>query len=100
MLRVFALPEQRSLLPTMRFGNAWCANASLVKWMSRTFEEAIDAISDSEWQDAIAAHLKWGETWHGDLPADVFFGIWRSLAGKADPLLVTVHLDTSEPHFS
>lgn len=43
------------------------------------FEEAIDTISDREWKDTIAAHLAWGETWYGDLPADVFFGLWASL---------------------
>jgi hypothetical protein len=49
------------------------------------FEEAIDAISEREWEDAIAAHLAWGETWQGDLPADVFFDVWASLADKANP---------------
>ena len=38
------------------------------------FEETIETISDHEWEEAIAAHLVWGETWRGDLPADVFFG--------------------------
>lgn len=38
------------------------------------FEETIEAISDREWEEATAAHLAWGETWRGDLPADVFFG--------------------------
>ena len=61
------------------------------------FEEAIDAISDGEWEEAIAAHLAWGETWHGDLPADIFFGVWASLVGKARPLIVTVQLGTPEP---
>lgn len=61
------------------------------------FEEAIDAISEREWEDAVAAHLAWGETWHGDLPADVFFGVWASLADKASPLIVTVQLGTPEP---
>lgn len=64
------------------------------------FEETIEAISDREWAEAIAAHLAWGETWHGDLPADVFFGIWASLAGEARPLVVTVHLDTPKPTLS
>lgn len=61
------------------------------------FEEAIDAISEREWEDAIAAHLAWGETWHGDLPADVFFGVWASLADQANPLVVNVQLGTPEP---
>lgn len=61
------------------------------------FEEAIEAISDREWEDAIAAHLAWGKSWHGDLPPDVFFGVWASLAREAKPLVVTVRLDTSEP---
>ena len=51
--------------------------------MSQILKEAIDTISDHEWQEAIAAHLAWGETWHGDLPADVFFGIWASLTREA-----------------
>ncbi|MBL7065947.1 MAG: hypothetical protein ISS49_17355 [Anaerolineae bacterium] len=61
------------------------------------FEETIDAISNHEWEEAVAAHLAWGESWHGDLPADVFFGIWASVARKARPLVVTVRLDTPEP---
>ncbi len=61
------------------------------------FEETIDAISEQEWENAIAAHLAWGETWHGDLPADVFFGIWASLAREVRPLVVTVRLDTPKP---
>jgi hypothetical protein len=61
------------------------------------FEEAIDAISEKEWEEVIAAHLAWGGTWHGDLPADTFFGIWASLAGAAKPLVVTVQLGTPEP---
>jgi len=61
------------------------------------FEETIEAISDQEWEEAIAAHLAWGETWRGDLPADVFFGIWASLAGEAKPLIVTVQLNAPEP---
>ena len=61
------------------------------------FEEAIDTISDREWKDTIAAHLAWGETWYGDLPADVFFGLWASLARKGRPLVVTVRLGMPEP---
>jgi hypothetical protein len=57
------------------------------------FGKAIDAISDREWDQAVASHLDWGQTWHGDLPADVFFGIWASLARRADPLVVKVLLD-------
>ena len=64
------------------------------------FEESIEAISDREWREAIAAHLSWGQTWHGDLPADVFFGIWASLASEARPLVVTVHLDKPKPTVS
>lgn len=36
---------------------------------------ATEAISEQEWERALAAHLDWGQTWHGDLPADVFFGV-------------------------
>ncbi len=61
------------------------------------FEETIEAISDHEWEEAISAHLAWGETWRGDLPADVFFGIWASLAGEARPLIVTVQLNAPKP---
>ncbi len=61
------------------------------------FEKAIDVISEDAWQEAIDAHLAWGKTWHGDLPADTFFGIWASLAGEARPLVVTVRLDKPEP---
>jgi hypothetical protein len=61
------------------------------------FEEAIDTISDREWEEAIAAHPAWGGTWHGDLPADIFFGIWASPAHEASPLVVTVQLDAPEP---
>lgn len=61
------------------------------------FEETIDKISDREWEDAIAAHLAWGGTWHGDLPADIFFGVWASLAREARPLVITVQLDAPEP---
>ena len=53
--------------------------------MSQILKEAIDTISDHEWQEAIAAHLAWGETWHGDLPADVFFSIWAGLTREARP---------------
>jgi hypothetical protein len=59
------------------------------------FEQEIDAISDREWEDALDAHLAWGEHWHGDLPADVFFGVWATLAGQAKPL--TVHVELGEP---
>jgi hypothetical protein len=61
------------------------------------FEETIEAISDHEWEEAIASHLAWGETWRGDLPADVFFGLWASLASEAKPLIVTVQLNAPEP---
>lgn len=61
------------------------------------FEESIDTISDREWEKAVAAHLAWGEGWHGDLPDDVFFGIWASVARRARPLVVTVRLDSPEP---
>jgi hypothetical protein len=61
------------------------------------FEVSTEAISDQEWEEAIAAHLAWGETWRGDLPADVFFGLWAGLAGEAKPLIVTVQLDTPKP---
>jgi hypothetical protein len=61
------------------------------------FEEKIDSISDREWEDALDAHLTWGETWHGDLPPDVFFGVWAALAGHAKPLTVTVELGTARP---
>lgn len=59
------------------------------------FEQEIDAISDREWEDALDAHLAWGEHWHGDLPADVFFGVWATLAGQAKPLTVHVELATT-----
>ena len=61
------------------------------------FEETTDAISDRDWEEALTAHLAWGETWHGDLPADVFFGVWASLAGQAKPLIITVELGTPKP---
>jgi hypothetical protein len=61
------------------------------------FEETIDAISDRDWEEALTAHLAWGETWHGDLPADVFLGVWASLAGQAKPLTITVELGTPKP---
>jgi hypothetical protein len=61
------------------------------------FEETIDSVSDRDWDKALAAHLAWGETWPGDLPADVFFGVWASLAAQAKPLTVTVELGTPEP---
>lgn len=53
--------------------------------------KAIDAIPAQEWEEALAAHLDWGRAWHGDLPADVFFGAWASLAAReAKPLVVKV----------
>jgi hypothetical protein len=61
------------------------------------FEEPIDTISSCEWEEALDAHIAWGETWHGDLPADVFFGLWATLAGQAKPLTVTVELDAPGP---
>ena len=61
------------------------------------FDEPVDAISDRDWEEALDAHLAWGETWHGDLPADVFFGVWASLAGQARSLTITVELDTPQP---
>jgi len=61
------------------------------------FEETIDEISEREWQEAIASHLTRGKTWHGDLPADVFFGIWADLAREAEPLTIHVRLDTPQP---
>ena len=59
--------------------------------------KTIDAISDQEWEQALAAHLDWGQTWQGDLPADVFFGAWASLAREAKPLVVKVQLGTPQP---
>lgn len=59
--------------------------------------KAIDAISDEEWGRTLAAHLDWGRAWHGDLPADVFFGVWASLAREAKPLVVKVQLGTPRP---
>jgi hypothetical protein len=56
------------------------------------FGKAIDAISDQEWDQAVAAHLDWGQAWHGDLPDDLFFGVWASLARQAKPLVVKVQL--------
>jgi len=61
------------------------------------FEESIDSISNREWEEALDAHIDWGENWHGDLPADVFFGLWATLAGHVSPLTVTVELDAPEP---
>ena len=58
---------------------------------------ATDAISDQEWERALAAHLDWGRTSHGDLPADVFFGLWASVAHEAKPLVVKVQLGTIPP---
>lgn len=61
------------------------------------FEETIDTIPDRDWEEALTAHLAWGETWQGDLPPDVFFGVWASLAGQAKPLIITVELGTPKP---
>ncbi len=60
-------------------------------------DKAIDAVSDQEWEQALAAHLDWGRAWHGDLPADVFFGAWASLARAAKPLVVQVQLGAPRP---
>jgi len=57
----------------------------------------IDTMSDQEWEEALAAHLDWGRSWHGDLPADVFFGAWASLAREAKPLVVRVQLGQPRP---
>jgi len=59
--------------------------------------KTIDAISEQEWERALAAHLDWGQAWHGDLPADVFFGVWASLAHEAKPLVVKVQLGAARP---
>ena len=59
--------------------------------------KAIDAIPAQEWEEALAAHLDWGRAWHGDLPADVFFGAWASLAREAKPLVVKVQLGKPRP---
>jgi len=56
-----------------------------------------ETISEQEWERALAAHLGWGQTWHGDLPTDVFFGVWASLAREAKPLVVRVQLGTIPP---
>lgn len=58
---------------------------------------ATEAISEQEWERALVAHLDWGQTWQGDLPADVFFGVWASLAHETEPLVVRVHLGTIPP---
>mgnify|MGYP000925877629 CR=1 FL=1 len=57
----------------------------------------MDTISDQAWEAALAAHLDWGRSWHGDLPADVFFGAWASLAREAKPLVVRVQLGKPRP---
>ena len=61
------------------------------------FEESIETLSEREWEEALDAHLAWGETWHGDLPADLFFGLWATIAGQAKPLTVTINLDAEQP---
>ena len=59
--------------------------------------KAIDAVSDQGSERALAMHLGWGQAWHGDLPADVFFGVWASLAHEAKPLVVKVQLGAPRP---
>jgi hypothetical protein len=61
------------------------------------FEESIDALSEEKWEAALDAHLDWGAAWHGDLPPDLFFGLWATLAGQAKPLTVTINLDAEHP---
>ena len=61
------------------------------------FDEPIDTISERAWEEALEAHLAWGKTWHGDLPSDVFFGVWARLAGQAKPLTIRVELGTPQP---
>ncbi|MBN2007312.1 MAG: hypothetical protein JXA21_28450 [Anaerolineae bacterium] len=64
------------------------------------FEETVEAISEQEWEAAIASHLAWGETWHGDLPSDVFFGVWAGLAKQTKPLIVTIQGNMTRPVLS
>lgn len=61
------------------------------------FSETIDEISESEWQEAIAAHLTWGKTWPGDLSADTFFSLWSAMIEETEPLVLTIRLDQPEP---
>ncbi len=64
------------------------------------FEETIDELSEQEWEAAVAAHLAWGETWRGDLPADVFFGVWAAQVRQVEPLVVTVQGALTQPVLS
>lgn len=61
------------------------------------FGKAVEAITDQEWEQALTSHLAWGQSWHGDLPADIFFGVWASLAREAKPLVVKVQLGDRHP---
>jgi hypothetical protein len=64
------------------------------------FNEEIDAIPEEVWEEAVGSHLRWGKTWHGDLPADVFFGVWAALVRDREPLVVTVQGDADRPVLS
>ena len=61
------------------------------------FEEPIDEISEQAWQDALDAHLEWGQSSHGDFSTDTFFGVWQDLVKESTPLVINVQLDTPQP---
>jgi hypothetical protein len=66
----------------------WIGMGTLAERMA--VDMATQAILDQEWERVLAAHLDWGQTWHGDLPADVFFGMWASMAHEVKSLVVKV----------
>lgn len=39
-------------------------------------QPTIDAIPEEEFDAAIEKYISWASEWEGDLPADVFFGVW------------------------
>lgn len=49
-------------------------------------QSTIDAIPEQAFDEAIEQYIRWAAEWDGDLPADVFFGIWADLQHQEEPV--------------
>ena len=49
---------------------------------------SIDTISYSEFKESVEQYICWASEWDGDLPADVFFGVWSDFQQQENPVEV------------
>jgi hypothetical protein len=49
-------------------------------------QPTIDVIPEQAFDEAIEQYIRWAAEWDGDLPADVFFGVWADLQRREKPV--------------